>query len=140
MPDYATHQKVNAAVLMIFTMISLILMGMYDYAISLESLIFAISFILSSWYLSPDLDTLSIPRKRWWWFGVIWTPFPHRGILHSWMFAPMILTLPVTILGLWGEISFTSIGPVYIGITAQVETHILLDVVSSKFSKKSKKE
>lgn len=140
MPDYATHQKVNAIVLVIFTTISMILMGFYGYLVSMDHVIFAVAFILSSWYLSPDLDTLSIPRKRWWYFGLVWTPFPHRGILHNWLFAPIILTFPVTIFMIYTEISFNSLMPVYIGIAAQCESHIILDAVSSKLNKKSKKE
>lgn len=138
MPDYATHQKVNATVLVIFTTISLILMGFYDQTISLNHLIFAISFIISSWCLSPDLDTLSIPRKRWWYFGLIWSPFTHRGVLHSWIFAPIILTFPVTIWMMYGGLSLNAMAPVYIGIVVQCETHIILDAIDSKFNKKSK--
>lgn len=140
MPDYATHQKVNATVLVIFTAISLILMVFYDKIISLNHLIFAASFIISSWCLSPDLDTLSIPRKRWWYFGLIWSPFSHRGVLHSWIFAPIILTLPVTIMMIYSELSLTALAPVYIGVAVQCETHILLDTIGSKFNQKSKKE
>lgn len=137
MPDYATHQKVNAIVLVIFTTFSHALMITYDYTISLNHLIGALSFVISSWCLSPDLDTKSKPFYNWSYLRFIWTIFhkfsTHRGILHSCILGPVVLTFPVTIAMVleWAPINLLI--PIYAGIAAQIEIHIILDRICSMF-------
>jgi len=99
---------------------------------------FLISFYLSSLFLTPDLDTSSIPLKRWSYLCFVWKPFTHRGILHSPLFSPIILTIPVDILAVGlSEIINISwwIIPIYAGIFTQVELHILLDWVADRVKK-----
>lgn len=44
-------------------------------------------FLFGGLFLSPDLDTNSLPLKRWGWLKYIWYPYrdavPHRGISHT---------------------------------------------------------
>tara|TARA_Y100001968_G_C18844720_1_gene475266 strand:- start:6 stop:464 length:459 start_codon:yes stop_codon:yes gene_type:complete len=48
-------------------------------------IIFSISFLVGGLWLSPDLDTLSIPLKRWGFIKIIWLPYrkiiKHRSFL-----------------------------------------------------------
>lgn len=119
-------------------------MGVYGFDITHFHLIMALSFVISSWCLTPDLDTKSKPFYNWShlkiFVSVLQRFTTHRGILHSCMFAPIILTFPVTILMMLSEIPVEILVPVYIGITAQVEIHILLDAFGSKLIKKSNKK
>ena len=139
MPDYKTHQKINARVLFLVNAFAL---AWYNAAIPFDFITFTVAFILSSWVLTPDLDTNSTPYYRWKGFKIIWFAFQrvskHRGILHNPILSPVILCGPIYLIHYECNISveFTWI---YAGITAQVWLHILLDWIVS-WKKKCKKE
>ncbi|NOQ48443.1 MAG: hypothetical protein GQ576_04805, partial [Methanococcoides sp.] len=101
--------------------------------------IFALSFIISSYCLTPDLDTRSVPFHRWSVLKVFWSMFQrvskHRGILHNPIFSPIILCFPLIILqwklGLNDEFVW-----IYAGITVQIWSHIGADWIVSKKKRK----
>lgn len=135
MPEYKVHQKVNAIILTIFTVISIILLQLCSVPITMYHITFAISFILSSWILTPDLDTKSIPFYRWSWGKIVWTVFQkfskHRGILHNPIFSPIILCFPLIILQWKFGLKYELVG-IYAGITVQIGVHIASDWIGSK--------
>ena len=136
MPDYKVHQKVNAIILTIFTLISLTLFVLCSIPITIHHITFAISFILSSWILTPDLDTKSIPFYRWSHAKIVWKVFhmfsKHRGILHNPIFSPIILCFPLIILQWKLGLNDEFVG-IFAGITVQIWVHIILDwIVSTK--------
>jgi len=94
--------------------------------------IFAGAGIFGTFYLSPDLDSPnSKPRVRWGIFGFAWSIFPHRGILHNPILAPILLSLPLLPLMIATFTLFPS-RPVYTGAILvanmlQCELHIALD-------------
>lgn len=142
MPDYATHQKINASILLLFTTISLILMVGWGKEITINHVIFAVSFICSSWILTPDLDTKSTPYYNWLFLRYGWSIIQkftkHRGILHNWVFSPILLTLPITVVLLYNHFSviecYKFIG-IYAGIAAQIEIHIVADMIKDRIKK-----
>jgi uncharacterized metal-binding protein len=127
MPDYKTHQRINSTVLLLVNASAL---AWYKTAIPFDYVVFTVAFILSSWILTPDLDTKSTPYYRWKGFKLIWDLFhgvsKHRGILHNPILSPMILCGPIYLIHYECNISieFTWI---YAGITAQVWIHIIAD-------------
>ena len=134
MPEYKVHQKVNAITLTIFTLISTILFELCSVPITIHHLTFAISFIMSSWILTPDLDTKSKPFYMWSHAKLIWSVFhkvsKHRGILHNPLFSPIILCFPLIIVQWKLGLNYELIG-IFAGITAQIECHIILDWIIS---------
>jgi uncharacterized metal-binding protein len=134
MPDYATHQKINSIVLTV-AIVTIIMMWI-DGKIELSGSIigFPVAFIISSWVLTPDLDTRSIPFYRWGYARIVWITFQkfskHRGILHNPVFSPILLCFPLIILhwelGLKYELLW-----IYAGITVQIWAHIASDWIMS---------
>ncbi len=67
---------------------TLLSIGLGELQLSLNlRLIFAFSFILATFFLSPDLDLFhSAPSRNWGCFKILWWPytklFKHRGISH----------------------------------------------------------
>jgi uncharacterized metal-binding protein len=130
MPDYATHQKINSIVLTvaIVTIIMMWIDGKIELSWSIIG--FPVAFIISSWILTPDLDTRSIPFYRWGYARIVWIAFQkvskHRGILHNPVFSPIIMCIPLIILqwklGLKYELLW-----IYAGITVQIWSHIASD-------------
>jgi len=135
MPDYATHQKINAMVMagLIATIIILWIDGKLEFSVGIIG--FPVAFIISSWILTPDLDTRSIPFYRWSYAKIVWIAFQrvskHRGILHNPICSPIILCFPIIILqwklGLMYELLWF-----YVGITMQIWSHIGADWIVSK--------
>jgi len=136
MPDYATHQKVNSIVLTVYTAFIITMFLMSRGTLSGNHVIFALSFVISSYCLTPDLDTKSIPFYRWSVLKVFWSMFQrvskHRGILHNPIFSPIILCFPL-IMVQW-KLGFNEqIMWIIAGITVQIWTHIEADwLISSK--------
>jgi len=135
MPEYKVHQKVNAIILTIFTIVSIILLQLCSIPITAHHVTFAISFIVSSWILTPDLDTKSIPFYRWSHAKLIWSVFQkvskHRGILHNPIFSPIILCFPLIIVQWKCGLNYELVG-IFAGITVQIWGHIALDWIGSK--------
>lgn len=134
MPEYKVHQRVNAIILTIFTVVSITLFRLCSVPITTHHVTFAISFILSSWILTPDLDTKSIPFYRWSWGKIVWIAFQkfskHRGILHNPIFSPIILCFPLIILQWKLGLMYELIG-IFAGITVQIWVHIGSDWIGS---------
>lgn len=144
MPDYATHQKINASFLLLFTTISLIFMIGWGKQITINHVIFAVSFICSSWMLSPDLDTKSKPYYNWLFLRYGWSIIQkftkHRGIMHNWALSPILLTSPLTIFILYANVTieeYYNIIAVYVGVSAQIELHIIVDKINDRRKKKN---
>ncbi|MBI1729422.1 metal-binding protein [Candidatus Acetothermia bacterium] len=90
MPSGKTHAR--------FELIALpILAGAYYYFLKpgwMEITLFATAYLLTSLFLSPDLDLhKNSARRRWGVLGFIWAPystfFKHRGISHSLIIGPL---------------------------------------------------
>ena len=130
MPEYKVHQRVNAIILTIFTSISIILFKLCSLPITIHHVTFAISFIASSWILTPDLDTKSKPFYMWSHAKFIWSVFQrvskHRGILHNPIFSPIILCFPLIIVQWKLGLNYELVG-IFAGITVQIWIHIILD-------------
>jgi len=135
MPEYKVHQKLNAIILTIFTIINLILFQLCSVPITIHHVTFAISFIMSSWILTPDLDTKSIPFYRWSHARIVWIVFQrvskHRGILHNPIFSPIILCFPLIIVQWKLGLNYELVG-IFAGITVQIWVHITSDWIGSK--------
>jgi len=134
MPDYATHQKINAIVLtgVIATILMLWFNGKIE--LYLEIIGFPMAFIISSWVLTPDLDTRIIPFYRWSHAKIVWIAFQrvskHRGILHNPIFSPIILCFPLIILQ-WKFGVKCGFLWIFAGITVQIWCHIGADWIGS---------
>jgi len=134
MPDYATHQKINAMVMtgLIATIIILWIDGKLELSVGIIG--FPVAFIISSWILTPDLDTRSIPFYRWSHAKIVWIAFQrvskHRGILHNPIFSPIILCFPLIILQLKLRLNDEFLW-IYAGITVQIWSHIVADWIGS---------
>jgi len=134
-PEYKEHQKANAVILTIFTVVSIILFKSCSVPITIHHVTFAISFIVSSWILTPDLDTKSIPFYRWSHAKIVWAVFQkvskHRGILHNPTFSPIILCFPLIIVQWELGLNYELVG-IFAGIAVQTWVHIASDWVGSR--------
>lgn len=151
MPGGRDHNIINFFVL-ISTLSSLyVLSEMYEDLILKEYmdlkivLIFSLSYLFGTFFLSPDLDIDSSAYERWGLLKVLWWPykilFKHRGLSHHPVFGPLtILTnfgiIIVILLVLAGYSLFMI--PVDIlfiiipGLVLSIEIHILVDMISSE--------
>lgn len=147
MPSGSTHLKFETATLPIWTLGGAMLGVPWE-----ELVIFTLSYVGASLFLSPDLDLeKSDPARRWGALRVLWTPysrvFKHRGLSHSILFGPLTRVLYLAALGalVWGvlhllfgvrggwdmpELSFA--GAAMAGVYLSNFLHVVLDhVVSS---------
>ena len=146
MPSGDTHIKINWIVLIL---INILIMFFHTHIEIREFALFNIIYILTSYLISPDLDTNSTVYKNWSIFRWIWYPYreimKHRGLSHSIVFGPLsiILNLALYILpvilfinmidqipqirfeGLQAELTLIAIVCIFI----IVEIHILADKV-----------
>lgn len=82
MPNYKTHDRAAYIATPIITA------GMLLYLSPVNTLVIVVSFLVGNHWLSPDLDIVSIMRKRWSILYVVWYPYQrlirHRSFLsHS---------------------------------------------------------
>jgi uncharacterized metal-binding protein len=121
MPNAETHEKYSLVFLAIVAtyMVSAKLYSNHDIAIM------AVSFLVGTFILNPDLDTGSRARNRWWIFSFIWKPFNHRGILHN----------PLLWLAMLGIFYYFNYELYMVGVTACALLHILTDWVMDFFHK-----
>lgn len=144
MPSGKTHIKINWIVLVLINV--LIIAFSQDISIN-NFILFNIIFILTSYYISPDLDINSSVYKRWNILKVIWWPYreimKHRQMSHSFIWGPISILVYLTIIIListilLNEINFlptiafdTLYSDIYIiiiiSIVLIVEIHILAD-------------
>ncbi len=146
MPSGKKHITINWLILAILN----ILIFIFYSDISIKHYVFFnISFLLVSYYISPDLDIDSSVYRRWGIMRWIWYPYreimKHRGLSHSIVFGPLsiILNLALYILpvilfinmidqipqirfeGLQADLTLIAIVCIFI----IVEIHILADKV-----------
>lgn len=87
MPNHKTHERVGV------TLAPLVATGtlLIDMEIN-HAIILITTYIFATYYITPDLDTDSMPYHRWGIFRFIWYPYkkliPHRSFLsHSTVFS-----------------------------------------------------
>lgn len=150
MPEVKTHDTINTVVLLT------VLAGLYyllwketglaaRYLDTYTLLIFSMSYLFATFFLSPDLDINSKPYKRWGILKIIWWPyktiFKHRGFSHHPIIGPISIILNlgaiVAIILLIAGVNLQSVSPVFIiaaiaGMVLSMEVHIISDNVISK--------
>ncbi|MDY0387621.1 MAG: metal-binding protein [Methanolobus sp.] len=150
MPDGKTHEIINVAVL-------LIVLSVLSYIIWEENsiatkyidtyliLVFSMSYLFATFFLSPDLDINSTPYKRWKMLRILWWPykviFKHRGFSHHPIIGPLsiILNLAVIVAALLllagvepRSIPSSLIIATTAGMVLSIEVHIVSDSLVSK--------
>ncbi len=110
-----------------------------------EILVFSVSYIFATFFLSPDLDTKSRPYKRWKMLRILWWPyriiFKHRGFSHNMILGPLTILVYLTVIVL-ASLLLSGVGlqniPIRMviastaGIVLSVEIHIISDRFFSK--------
>ncbi|MCG7849393.1 MAG: DUF2227 family putative metal-binding protein [ANME-2 cluster archaeon] len=150
MPDGKNHNIINITVLMLILSITYGLFNRSDITISIQPpsieliLIFSVTYLFGTFFLSPDLDIESSPYNRWGVFKFLWWPykviFKHRGLSHHPIFGPLtilinfaLIFVPVLVVLGFNQTLF----PLDVTVTAatgfvlSVEMHILADMVAS---------
>lgn len=122
MPNYQTHDKIAY-----IAVIPISAIMQYTLSLSLQdTFIFAGGFIISNYWLSPDLDTNSIMIQRWSFLYWLWIPYrnviKHRSLVsHSGPLSALIrisyIGVPLILIGLLVNIPLFSIA---------LESHIFL--------------
>lgn len=102
MPSGKKHIRINWIFLVILNIIIII----FIHDISLKHyILFNILFILTSYFISPDIDINSSVYKRWGLLRWIWYPYreimKHRGASHSFVWGPISILMN---LGLFASI------------------------------------
>jgi len=133
MPSGTVHEVVNTAIIATLALSDI---SPLSCCTSTTIAIFAGAGIFGTFYLSPDLDSPnSKPRVRWGIFGFAWSIFPHRGILHNPILAPILLTIPLLPILIITMSQFPD-RPVYTGAILaanllQCELHVSLDYIKT---------
>lgn len=148
MPNGHVHDTVNVILLTIFVLV----VSTHDY-LKLGSdnvillVIFSVSFLFGTFFLSPDLDLASVPYKRWGFLRVLWWPykeaFKHRKMSHHIIFGPLSIVGYFTmliVLFLWlinsihriQDYQYVMYIVMIVGFVLSIETHIILDRITSK--------
>jgi len=144
MPSGKTHIRINWFVL---ALINILIMP-FHMDISIKNyFLFNIIFILTSYYISPDLDITSSVYRRWGLLKIIWWPYKelmkHRQMSHSIIWGPisilfyMVLLIIPIILAIFKFIPIDQInesmidffGIVTISVIIICEVHILADKI-----------
>jgi uncharacterized metal-binding protein len=145
MPSGIRHLQVELFLLPPFTI------GFYFLTTDLkDTALFGVFYLLSSIFLSPDLDMKkSIPKRRWGPLGFIWFPyslvFKHRGISHSLLWGPLtrllyigfllaLLSLPLIKLDDF-SVNVEALSAVILGIYIPNVLHVLYDRLSSRMKR-----
>lgn len=100
MPSGKTHIKINWGVLVLLN----ILICIFYSDISIKYYVFFnISFLLVSYYISPDLDIDSSVYRRWGLLRWIWYPYKelmkHGNSSHSFIWGPISIMMNLAIYG-----------------------------------------
>ena len=99
MPLGKTHIRINWIVLILINV--LILAFHHDISIK-HYILFNIIFILTSYYISPDLDINSSVYNRWGLLKLVWWPYreimKHRKKSHSIIWGPVSILTYLTLL------------------------------------------
>lgn len=138
MPSGKTHIKINWVVLVLINI--LIITFGQDTHIK-QFFLFNVCFILTSYFISPDLDTNSSVYRRWGIFRIFWYSYrklmKHRGVSHSIIWGPISilinltpLLLPVILIfgGIYGHILDIVITVTFC-VVYIIEIHIFADKI-----------
>ena len=150
MPDGKNHNIINITVLMLILSITYGLFSRSDISLpvqppSIESiLIFSVTYLFGTFFLSPDLDIDSSPYNRWGVFKFLWWPykviFKHRGLSHHPIFGPLtilinfvLIFVPVLVVLGYNRTLFPLDVTVAAtaGFVLSIEIHIMADMVAS---------
>jgi len=98
MPSGKTHIKINWGVLVLLN----ILIWVFYSDVNIKYYVFFnISFLLVSYYISPDLDIDSSVYRRWGLMRWVWYPYrevmKHQGASHSFIWGPVSIILNLLI-------------------------------------------
>jgi uncharacterized metal-binding protein len=151
MPSGKTHELINITVLVVLLAVFYYLSAWQKtpiatrYLDTYTILIFSMSYIFATFFLSPDLDTKSRSYKRWKMLRILWWPyriiFKHRGFSHNIVLGPISIILNLALIAV-AIIVFTGIEPesiplrlaiaIIAGIVLSIDVHIISDRFISK--------
>lgn len=153
MPGGRTHNIINIIVLTTIVAGLYLLKNRYDITLLEEHLnikvilVFSLSYLFGTFFLSPDLDIDSSAYDRWGIFKFLWWPykelFKHRGMSHHPVFGPLtiliyfalIVILVLVIVGFDASgFPVDAIAALLLGIVMSIEIHILADMVVSELN------
>jgi uncharacterized metal-binding protein len=116
MPSGRTHLYTEIAILALIltAAMAVVFLGEVEWKkVDAPILCFAGAYIISSLFLSPDLDLgRSDPQSRWGVFRILWKPyaklFHHRGVSHNPLLGPLsrILYLGIIIFVVWSALHY----------------------------------
>ncbi|MCK4937904.1 MAG: DUF2227 family putative metal-binding protein [Methanosarcinales archaeon] len=152
-PDGKNHNKINIIVLMLILSITYALFSRSDISLHVQPpsieliLIFSVTYLFGTFFLSPDLDIESSPYNRWGVFKFLWWPykviFKHRGLSHHPIFGPLtilfnfaLIFVPIlVVLGFNRTLFSLDVSVVAAtGFVLSIEMHILADVMASNLT------
>ncbi|MCK4928803.1 MAG: metal-binding protein [Methanosarcinales archaeon] len=150
MPDGKNHNTINIIILMLILSVTYALFSRPDISIHIQLpgieliLIFSLTYLFGTFFLSPDLDIESSPYNRWGVFKFLWWPykviFKHRGLSHNPVFGPLtiminfaLIFVPVlVVLGFnLALVPLDIAAAAAAGFVLSIEMHILADMVVS---------
>ena len=110
-------------------------------------LIFSLSYLFATFFLSPDLDIESKPYKRWGILRLILWPYKvilkHRGFSHNTIIGPFSIVLNLAIIVIpflllagvqLQKIPLNYVAVTILGMVMSMEVHIISDCLVSKFN------
>lgn len=130
MPSGKTHIKINWVVLVLIN----VLIILFHQNISIENwFLFNIIFILTSYYISPDLDINSSVYKRWGLLKLIWWPYlklmKHRQSSHSIVLGPISILVYLGVIIISGLLIINYIIPLQLnGFSTDIPLLIVICV------------
>lgn len=153
MPDGQNHDIINIAVLIVVLGASFYLLLwnekiVYSRYLDLHTiLIFSLSYLFATFFLSPDLDIDSKPYKRWGILRFLWWPykviFKHRGFSHNPIIGPFsivmnlgVIVIPMLLLAgvQLQNIPVNYVAVTILGMVVSMEVHIISDCLISKYN------
>lgn len=145
MPSGKVHDKITQRFLIAFIII-FVLGWQYTYFYFIEFIIFLVGYLIGSYYLGPDLDTLSSQYNRWKCLKFLWRPYQklggHRSFQtqsHDSLFGLLfrLLYLGVILMGLGLIIFFITIllgyQPMYIIYKAIYTIKYIMQYITPKY-------
>ena len=133
MANGRTHDRITVIAAVTLTIVAYLGGGSWSMALML-----GVGEFLGGYFLSPDLDTISVSYRRWGWLRWWWIPyrkmFTHRSL---WTHAPIFGTFfrLVWLFPLWLPFVFLNFEPVHaiavvMGIEVSAIVHWLVDLMT----------
>jgi len=154
MPSHKTHDKIGTMLLIPILIISIPILILYvkmSYLnIFINIIIFSISYLFATYFLSPDLDINSKVFDRWKVLKIFWCPykelFKHRQLSHNIIFGPISIISYFTFLIIGFLLLIHAIPDtldmriiiIYIAFFISIEIHIISDIIIKPKKKKKK--